>query len=93
LTTRRKKKSLKFESSLTIDETSVDTVTLITNAEFKIQFLTGAVLTFRDSGLTGDLWVGCIKSSMYDKMSGGTPSLEKRHSSKKLKVTTKQKKI
>jgi len=87
--TKRKKKSLKFESSLAIDETSLEIVTLVNNAEFTLKFINGGVLIIRDNGLTGDFWVTCIKSAMFDRLGGPTP-LEKRQSSRKLKMTKKK---
>jgi len=87
---KKKKKSLRHEATIAIDETSISSAILNTNAEFVLNFITGPVITFRDVGLTGDFWVNSIKNAMLDRI-GRSNLLEKRHSSKKLIKQTKKK--
>jgi len=85
---KRRKKTLRHETTIAVDETSIMSVILNTNAEFIINFISGSVITFRDNGLTGDLWVNSIKTSMHDRVNPNM--LEKKNSNKKLKPSKKK---
>jgi len=72
-----------FVGSFAIEDTSVESVVLLSNSEFKIQFLSGGVVILRDNLICGDQWVNAIKSSMYDL--GLTGNLERKSSLTKKK--------
>jgi len=86
---KRKKKSLSYIAYYNIDETTVDSCILNTNAEFKLQFFSGKELTFRDNGLTGDQWVNGIKSAIFDIDVRNTGPNTERKLSKRLKTKKK----